>query len=211
MAQSSEIKLLKRFDQNVEITGNLTIGGSVSGISTDNFYLDGITKSGNTLTFSVNGATNQTYTFGSAAFANTTAFLQPDTDIDTGRITIANNVSSGGFGSFDDYQIILYKDTTASTSYGLGIEGSTFMFHTNGAYKFYANNAVKATISNSGNLTLTGTISASGYNKSNWDTAYGWGNHASAGYLTTLGFSYSTGVTANHVVQRERGGAQKCA
>ena len=74
MAQSSEIKLLKRFDQDVEITGNLTLGGNAIGINTDNFYLDGITKSGNTLTFSVNGATNQSYTFGSAAFANTTAF-----------------------------------------------------------------------------------------------------------------------------------------
>ena len=37
----------------------------------------------------------------------------------------------------------------------------------------------------------------------NWNTAYGWGNHASAGYLTTLGFSYGTGITANHVVQRD--------
>ena len=37
-----------------------------------NYYLDGITKSGNTLTFSVNGATNQTYTFGSNAFNSTT-------------------------------------------------------------------------------------------------------------------------------------------
>ena len=33
-----------------------------------NFYLDGITKSGETLTFSVNGASNQTYTFGEGAF-----------------------------------------------------------------------------------------------------------------------------------------------
>ena len=30
----------------------------------DNFYLNGISKSGNTLTFSVSGTTNQTYTFG---------------------------------------------------------------------------------------------------------------------------------------------------
>ena len=36
-----------------------------------------------------------------------------------------------------------------------------------------------------GNLTLTGTLSASGYNDANWNTAYGWGNHASAGYLTS--------------------------
>jgi len=32
---------------------------------------------------------------------------------------------------------------------------------------------------------LDGTNSISGYNKSNWDTAFGWGNHASAGYLTS--------------------------
>jgi len=30
-----------------------------------------------------------------------------------------------------------------------------------------------------------GTGQTSGYNKSNWDTAYGWGNHASGGYLTS--------------------------
>ena len=33
-----------------------------------------------------------------------------------------------------------------------------------------------------GNLSVVGTITASGYNDSNWNTAYGWGNHASAGY-----------------------------
>ncbi len=32
---------------------------------------------------------------------------------------------------------------------------------------------------------FSGASAISGYNKSNWDTAYGWGNHASAGYLTT--------------------------
>jgi hypothetical protein len=37
-----------------------------------NYYLNGISKSGNTLTFSVSGATNQTYTFGSNAFTSYT-------------------------------------------------------------------------------------------------------------------------------------------
>jgi len=37
-----------------------------------NYYLDGITKSGNVLTFSVSGTTNQTYTFGANAFNSTT-------------------------------------------------------------------------------------------------------------------------------------------
>jgi hypothetical protein len=38
-------------------------------------------------------------------------------------------------------------------------------------------------------------ISATGYNKSNWDTAYSWGNHASAGYLTSESDTLAT-VTA---------------
>jgi hypothetical protein len=46
-------------------------------------------------------------------------------------------------------------------------------------------NATFNSITGSGGLTLTGGISASGYNNTNWDTAYGWGNHASAGYLTS--------------------------
>jgi hypothetical protein len=31
---------------------------------------------------------------------------------------------------------------------------------------------------------FAGTTAITGYNKTNWDTAHGWGNHASAGYLT---------------------------
>lgn len=37
-----------------------------------NYYLTGVTKSGNTLTFTVSGATNPTYTFGSNAFTSYT-------------------------------------------------------------------------------------------------------------------------------------------
>jgi hypothetical protein len=41
---------------------------SSASISDTNFYLNGITKNGNVLTFAVNGASDQTFTFGSAAF-----------------------------------------------------------------------------------------------------------------------------------------------
>ena len=52
---------------------SITGGGTLSLTSAGaNYYLDGITKSSNTLTFSVNGATNQDYTFGSNAFNSTT-------------------------------------------------------------------------------------------------------------------------------------------
>tara|TARA_Y100000034_G_scaffold122168_1_gene167308 strand:+ start:357 stop:2363 length:2007 start_codon:yes stop_codon:yes gene_type:complete len=40
--------------------------------SSSNFYLTGVTKSSNTLTFAVNGASDPTYTFGSNAFTSTT-------------------------------------------------------------------------------------------------------------------------------------------
>ena len=49
-------------------------------------------------------------------------------------------------------------------------------------------------IDNSGNITASGTLTASGYNKSNWDTAYGWGNHASAGYASAGYLTNSAGA-----------------
>jgi len=35
-----------------------------------------------------------------------------------------------------------------------------------------------------GNVTVTGTVTATGGNSTNWNTAYGWGNHASQSYAT---------------------------
>jgi len=35
------------------------------------------------------------------------------------------------------------------------------------------------------NITTSGTITASGGNSGNWNTAYGWGDHSTAGYLTS--------------------------
>ena len=37
--------------------------------------------------------------------------------------------------------------------------------------------------------TFSGAVTGSNLNVSNWDTAFGWGNHASAGYLTSVDFS----------------------
>ena len=42
-------------------------------------------------------------------------------------------------------------------------------------------------IDTSGNTTLGGSITVTGGNSGNWNTAYGWGDHGSAGYLTSLG------------------------
>ena len=66
----------------------------------------------------------------------------------------------------------------------------TITFETGGS-------SAKFTLDTSGNLTLTGTLSASGYNKTNWDTAYGWGDHSQAGYLISYNDEYTTGATFN--------------
>lgn len=43
-----------------------------------------------------------------------------------------------------------------------------------------------ATTANLNNVSISGSFSLAGYNNSNWDTAYGWGDHAAAGYLTSF-------------------------
>lgn len=101
--------------------------------STANYYLDGITKSSNTLTFSVNGATNQTYTFGSNAFT-----------------------------SYTDHSTQGYL-----TSLGTALVDADF-----------ASAGIMVTDG-------SGTYSIVTDNSTNWNTAFGWGNHASAGYLTS--------------------------
>jgi hypothetical protein len=55
-------------------SGTLSFATVSSGSADTNYYLDGITRTDNTntLVFSVNGATNQSYTFGANAFNSTT-------------------------------------------------------------------------------------------------------------------------------------------
>ncbi len=45
---------------------------------------------------------------------------------------------------------------------------------------------VQALESTATGITIAGSLTASGGNSSNWNTAYGWGNHASGGYLTSF-------------------------
>ena len=58
------------------------------------------------------------------------------------------------------------------------------------------NNEVKAFV----NLVSTGVVYANGGNSSNWNTAYGWGNHASVGYLTSIPSSYATDAEVSSAV-----------
>lgn len=92
-----------------------------------------------------------------------------------------------GTGSGDTNYFHIYSDVDTWMDKGesLNIQPSTGKVDIGGTTfteKFNVN----------GNVNFTGTITASGYNKSDWDTAYGWGDHASAGYLTSVPAEYLT-------------------
>jgi len=53
----------------------------------------------------------------------------------------------------------------------------------NAGVRLYHNAGEKLTTTSTG-ITITGEIATTGGSSTNWNTAYGWGNHASAGYIT---------------------------
>lgn len=63
----------------------------------------------------------------------------------------------------------------------------------------FTGTATFADVSILGSLTATtgtfsGAVTGSNLNVSNWDTAYGWGDHATQGYLTSVAFSDISGA-----------------
>lgn len=125
-------------------------------------------------------------------------------------ITIANNIihegdtnTYVGFGGADYFRVVTggssrleVTNTSVSVTLPLYVSNiighlgdtNTYMsFPSNDNISWYTNGSEKMALTGAGDLTVTGTFSASGYNKSNWDTAYSWGNHASAGYATLSG------------------------
>ena len=80
--------------------------------SNTNYYLNGISKSGNTLTFSVSGAANQTYTFGSLAFSSATYDNYSSWNLKTGGVQ-RTTVGSGG-----DLDIVGGENVTVGYSAG---------------------------------------------------------------------------------------------
>ena len=105
-----------------------------------NYYLNGITKSGNTLTFAVNGATNQTYTFGSHAFSSATydnyndwKLVADDDSSDNIRsanyIKFASSTINGTGTQADPYVVNLPDSNTTYTAdgnYGMTLSGTAF-------------------------------------------------------------------------------------
>jgi len=106
-----------------------------------------------------------------------------------------------GLGLADGYTIPLTASTTEyDTAYGWGNHASAGYFPLSSWYATTTDGLAEG----SNNLYFPGFTSlAADYsftdNSSNWDTAYGWGNHASAAYIALTDLSSSaTGLTYNN-------------
>ena len=131
---------------------------------------------------------------GTATFANLTATgtvnlssANVTTNIDGG--TIDNAVIGGSTPAAGTFTSLVA--TTADINAGT-IDNTVIGGTTPAAGTFTAVAGTTGTFSGavSGTTgTFSGAVTGSNLNISNWDTAFGWGNHASAGYLTSVGFS----------------------
>lgn len=118
---------------NNDVTSvNATAGGGWILRNNSNFYF--ISKFGNPVgtTTTIAGTGN--------------IILMPDANVGIGsssftpnaKLTIANNLYTAPLGSsYGQYQIMLYDGSSASTSYGMGVENYNIGFNSNGGYKFY--------------------------------------------------------------------------
>ena len=92
-----------------------------------------------------------------------------------------------------DWGIIIDKGSAAANNYGIRINTDGG----NGFSLYNSSGVNKINFTGAGNATFVGTLSASGYNDSNWNTAYGWGDHGSGGYLTS--FDITTQTDAKYI------------
>ena len=135
--------------------GNLATHGIVT---TSNIGLSALSLSGGTLSGQV--------IFPSAA---TTKPVLPNGFISRND----NNDTTGRHDIWGISERYYPSNSTAGDAWGIQWSG------TPNDIVFVGGGQDKVTISlDEGNISTTGTLSASGYNKSNWDTAYGWGDHA---------------------------------
>jgi hypothetical protein len=130
---------------------------------------------------------------------NITSYSNGQLLIGSGTSLVANTLSAGtgiaitnGSGTItintSGLQTLLTNPVTgtgtgASTSGYLPRWNSTSGLNNSDIYQSGSNIGI-GTVTPSGKLHVSGTIIASGGNSTNWNTAYGWGNHAVAGYIT---------------------------
>ena len=115
-----------------------------------------------------------------------------------GLITAGTGIAAVYDDTSNTYTLAL--DFTEFTTNSL-TEGVNGLFYTsvraiseidNRVTKTFVNNLLVTQLGNLAQINLqdgadSATITPSNYNSNNWDTAYGWGDHSQAGYVTSVG------------------------
>ena len=181
------------------------VWANASALSDTNFYLNGITQSGNTLTFTVNGAANQSFEFGEAAFLSINTVIAQvaqnitiaDVSTDLGDLSVLDSVNT----SYIDNNAITankiqsdavtepkLKTTNSATSgYVLTSDGSDgFTWALNSASNYYIDNVTK--VNNTLTFELAGGIASSSF------PTYTFGD----GAFLNIGTSSGTVAEGNH-------------
>jgi len=158
------------------LNGKLSTSGGTLYKQTDTTGTSGTTFL--TVHNNVGGDISQQQSFVDFMFTDTNANFTPQVRIgaQVGRNADANAISKEGAGAF-----VVYT--------GNGTDESG-----NGALS----EAMRIGWDNK--LIVQGEIQASGYNKTSWDTAFSWGDHASAGYLTSIPSTYATDAEVSTAV-----------
>lgn len=114
------------------------------------------------------GVVNQTYADASVGVKGVVTLSDPSTVLNLGDLHTSAVITENGLEQLVDPSSDLSPTTTTDliARADHGHDG-----------RYYQKSEISSFFSGSTGIT--------GYNKSNWDTAYGWGNHALEGYLTT--------------------------
>lgn len=149
---------------------SLSIGGSASQWNGYNFtFTNGAVSS---YVMSWNGSS-----FGLSGKTELQNFIDANTGGNAN--TIAKRNSNG-----DLYAASFITDAASNAGYMYwGSSKANYIYYDGSVFN------INRGISVTGNGVFSGTLSASGYNNTNWDAAYSWGNHASAGYFLASNFN----------------------
>ena len=164
-------------------TGTATFA-NLTGTGTINFTGATISSLGTVTTADINGGTIDGVTIGgSSAGAGTFSSLTATTaDINAG--TVDNTVIGGSTPAAGTFSSL--TATTANIDGG-SIDGAVIGGSTPAAVSGTTGTFSGAVSGTTG--TFSGAVTGSNLNVSNWDTAYGWGDHSTQGYLTSVTFS----------------------
>ena len=113
----------------------------------------------------------------------------------SGLLTLNDNyalINAGTTSNTTLEPVIWARSQVGASVVQMNVQGDEWQFGGGGTLdttpilklKYGTNAATFAGTINSDAITSTGTVTATGGNSTNWNTAYGWGNHASASYAT---------------------------